>query len=133
MNNTPIKNPSNNDNTTSNNGSIITEKASTVPTFNDFAIPNEIAKIIKPTASSNATTGNNTSVTGPLALYCLTTINVAAGAVAVATDARITATDKGSLSGIIKCNPINTASTIIVVKTAWKIPIIVACLPIFLS
>ena len=34
-------------------------------------------------------------------------------------------------SGIIKLKTINAISTINVVKTAWKIPIIVACFPIF--
>ena len=78
----------------------------------------EIAKTTKPTASSSATTGSKMSVTGPFALYCLTTIRVAAGAVAVATDARTIAAGRDSLSGIIKCKPIRTASTIIVVNTA---------------
>ena len=50
----------------------------------DLAIPKEIAKMTNPTASSRATTGSNMSVTAPFALYCFTTIKVAAGAVAVA-------------------------------------------------
>ena len=39
----------------------------------------------------------------------------------------------GKTSGLISENAINATSTIRVVKTAWKIPITVACLPVFLS
>ena len=49
---------------------------------NAFEIENKIAKAISATASSKATTGINVSTTGPFALYCFMTINVAAGAVA---------------------------------------------------
>ena len=73
------------------------------------------------------------SVTGPFDLYCFTTIKVAAGAVAVATDAKTMATGSGSASGITKCKPIKTASTTTVVKTAWNTPITVACFPIFFN
>ena len=97
-----------------------------------FDIPNETAKTINPTASSNATTGKRMSVTGPFALYCLTTMRVAAGAVAEAIAPSTTAASKGNLSGIAKCNTIKTASTSNVVTTACKIPTMVACLPIYI-
>ena len=129
-NNNPITNPKPNDNTISNNGSNTIDKTSTFPKLIDLATPKLTAKTTKPTASSMATTGNKTSVTGPLALYCFTTIKVAAGAVAVATAPNTIAADKENLSGIIKCNVIKNISTIIVVNIAWKIPIIVALFPI---
>ena len=45
------------------------EITSTVPLTNVFAIPNETANTIKPTASSIATIGNKRLVRGPFALY----------------------------------------------------------------
>ncbi len=65
-------------------GERINEASDTdsTPSNNIFAIAEAIPKIIIQTASSIATTGNNVSTNGPLALYCLTTIKVAAGAVA---------------------------------------------------
>ena len=93
----------------------------------------KILETTRPTASSKATTGSRTSVTFPFALYCFTIIRVAAGAVAVATDARTMAADSVSLSGIRKCSPINTTSTIMVVNSACTTPMMVACLPILLS
>ena len=42
---------------------------STVPTLRDFATPKEIAKTTRPTASSSATMGSKSFVSGPLALY----------------------------------------------------------------
>ena len=128
-----MKNPNPKERTTSNNGSSITDNTFTAPEPSDFAIPNEIANTTKPTASSSATTGNKISVTGPFALYCLTTIKVAAGAVAVATAPSTIAAGKDNLSGIIKWRPISTTSTNKQVNNAWKTPIIVACFPIFLS
>ena len=55
-----------------------------VPSAKVFASSSDMANTIRPIASSNATTGRSVSVTIPRALYCLTTIRVAAGAVAVA-------------------------------------------------
>ena len=72
----------------------------------------------RPTASSRATTGSSTSVTGPLALYWRTTIRVAAGAVAAAIAPRVTATGIDSRSGMIKCRAISAASTHRVAKQA---------------
>ena len=54
-----------------------------------LAILNKTENKIKATASSRATTGSKVSVTGPLALYCLITNNVAAGAVAQLIAARV--------------------------------------------
>ena len=54
-----------------------------------LAILNKTENKIKATASSRATTGSKVSVTGPLALYCLITSNVAAGAVAQLIAARV--------------------------------------------
>ena len=48
--------------------------------------------------NKNATTGSNVSVTGPFALYCLITISVAAGAVAVATAPSVKISGKFSLN-----------------------------------
>ena len=63
--------------------------------------------------------GRRISVSGPFALYCLTTISVAAGAVAAATAPRTIATGRGSApSGSMKDIPMRTASTRIVVSTA---------------
>ena len=48
----------------------------------ELQIGSDTAKINNPAASSRATIGSRRSVTGPFALNCRTTINVAAGAVA---------------------------------------------------
>ena len=69
VNNSPMIRPRPKDNTTSR----IIDAALIAPELIVLAIPNEIAKTTRPTASSIATTGSKTSVTGPLALYCLTT------------------------------------------------------------
>ena len=133
LNKNPKVAPNTKDKTISNNGSKTIDKIFVEPKLIDLAIPKEIAKIINPTASSNATTGNKISVTGPFALYCFTTIKVAAGAVAVAIAANTIAADNDNLSGIIKCRQINAISTMIVVNTAWNTPIVNACFPTFLS
>ena len=54
------------------------------PTDIPLASWNKMAKRISAAASSRATTGNKVSTKVPLALYCLITIKVAAGAVALA-------------------------------------------------
>ena len=69
-----------------------------VPPLNAWAIPKLIANMMSPTASSRATIGNNRSVTGPLALYCFTTIKVAAGAVAEAMAPKVRTAGIGSTS-----------------------------------
>ena len=101
------------------------------PFSSALATPNEMANTISPTTSSRATTGSRIFVSGPSALYCFTTISVAAGAVAVATAPSVIAADSGSLSGIIKCIAISTTSTKIVATTAWNTAITIDCLPVF--
>ena len=59
-------------------------KVNCSPTAKTFANATHIENTISPIASSNATTGRSVSVTMPRALYCFTTMSVAAGAVAVA-------------------------------------------------
>ena len=65
-----------------------------VPVSRADAIPKETENRIRPTASSMATTINNSFVKGPSALYCLTTISVAAGAVAAAMAPRVMADER---------------------------------------
>ena len=64
----------------------------------DLLKENKIEKAINATASSKATTGIKVSTTGPLARYCLITINVAAGAVAQAIAPRVKISDTGNVS-----------------------------------
>ena len=64
----------------------------------DLEIENKTEKAIKATASSKATTGIRVSTTGPLALYCLITISVAAGAVAHAIAPRVKIIETGKVS-----------------------------------
>ncbi|HCX62702.1 MAG TPA: hypothetical protein DHU59_09725 [Clostridiales bacterium] len=81
----PIIAPNNIDPTISIIGSIKVVNIETSPALPiDLANATDKPKHIKAIASSIATTGNKVFVTGPFALYCLTTINVAAGAVAAA-------------------------------------------------
>ena len=108
--------------TTSRIGSSTTLITSTAPTTSALATPKDTANKTSPTASSSATMGSRISVSGPLALYCRTTISVAAGAVAEATAPSTTAAGSGSLSGIRKCRPMRAASTSSVVNTACTVP-----------
>ena len=68
-----------------------TEKESPVAMV--LAIWNKTAKSTKAEASSKATVGRSVSTTGPWALYCFTTIKVAAGAVAAAIAPKVRADD----------------------------------------
>ena len=102
----PMIAPRISENTISNSGSMITETMSRVPPAIACAMPKETENTTSPTASSSATIGSRRSVTGPFALYCLTTINVDAGAVAEAIAPSVIATGKGSTSGPSrKCSP----------------------------
>ena len=122
------------ENTISSSGSMITETMSRVPPAIACAMPKETENTTSPTASSSATIGSRRSVTGPFALYCLTTINVAAGAVAEAIAPSVIATGKGSTSGPSrKCSRTRTASTISAAIRAWITPITVAVFPVSLS
>ena len=89
------------------------------PPFKACAIPKDTAKIISPTASSSATIGSRRSVTSPFALYCRTTIKVAAGAVAAAIAPSVMAAERGSVSSPKqKCSPTSARSTSAVAVTA---------------
>ena len=98
----PISAPNNTVANSSSNGSITIEIMEALPASKAVAIPNDRAKTTSPTASSMATTINNSLVSGPLALYCLTTIKVAAGAVAAAMAPSTMALDKDRISGKIR-------------------------------
>ena len=56
----------------------------TAPLVRDCAMASDMANAARPIASSIATTESSVFVIVPCARYCRTTINVAAGAVAVA-------------------------------------------------
>ena len=100
------------------------------PPLKAWATPKEMAKIISPTASSKATIGKSKSVTGPCALYCLTTIKVAAGAVAEAMAPKTRQADKDKTSSPkTKCKTSNEVSTKIVAPRACKTPIMIVSLP----
>ena len=78
----------------SSNGLTIMAYTEIEPPAKAVAIWNKIAKRIKAAASSNATTGNKVSTNGPCARYCLITIKVAAGAVALAIADNVNANSK---------------------------------------
>ena len=82
-------------------------------------MPKERAKATRPTASSRATTGSKMSVSFPFALYCFTTIRVAAGAVAVAIAPRVIAAGRlRVLPPVISTTMTKTMSTTIIAVTA---------------
>ena len=93
------------------------------------AIPKERENSTRPTASSMATTINKSLVIGPCALYCFTTISVAAGAVAAAIAPRVMAEDIDIREGNRKWRERRAMSTTIVVITAWRIPTVIALRP----
>ena len=99
------------------------------PCSSAFAMPKEAEKSTKPTASSMATTISSRRVKGPLALYCLTTIRVAAGAVAEAMAPSVMADAIEMTSGRAKCRATRAISTSTVVITACRMPTVTACLP----
>jgi hypothetical protein len=95
----PKTNPRINEPNISIEGNAIKEKASGVtPVAITFEIDTERENKIKPKASSKATTGKSKSTNGPLALYWWITINVAAGAVAVAIAPRHKETSSGKFN-----------------------------------
>ena len=73
-----------------------------------FAMVTAKPNAISATASSSATTESSVSVTGPLALYCLMTMMVAAGAVA---DAIAPSTSEKGRSWPLMTSPSTTIST----------------------
>ena len=102
VNKSPITKPRPRDKTISIKGSKTIAKGFIPEELRERATPKDTAKTTRPTASSRATTGNKTSVTGPFALYCFITIRVAAGAVAVAIEPKTIAAERDNVSGIAK-------------------------------
>ena len=117
----------------SQTGSTRTPIMSTWPFSRALAMPKETEKSTRPTASSMATTIRSRWVRGPSALYCLTTIRVAAGAVAAAMEPRVMAEAAEITSGRIKWRASRAASTTRVVITACKMPMVMAWRPMLLS
>ena len=107
----PMTAPSAREATISMRGSTTMPSTSVCPVTRESAMPKEMANTARPTASSKATTGSRISVSLPLALYWRTTINVAAGAVAVAMAPNTMEASKEILSGMMKCRPIRATST----------------------
>ena len=114
-------------------GPAAMERRSMFPRIMALAMPKETAKTIRPTASSRATMGSRRSVSLPFALYCRTTIRVAAGAVAVAMAPRVMAAGRDRRSGFQKCSPAMARSTSTAAVRAWTMPMTKACLPVFCS
>ena len=117
-NKSPIAAPSVSESTTSSKGFTNTE-ITLIPSPEPiaFATPKETANKTSPTASSIATIGRRISVSGPFALYCFTTIRVAAGAVADAI-APSTIAAGTLITFVVTAITISTASTSKVATTA---------------
>ena len=109
------------------------EITSNEPVLSAFAMPNDTANTTRPTASSSATIGSSRSTSGPLALYCRTTISVAAGAVAVAMAPRVMACAMESLPPVASEMATSAISTTNVAVSACSTPMTNACLPVCLS
>ena len=105
----------------------------TCPLERAVAMPKETENSRRPTASSMATTSMSSRVRGPSALYCRTTIKVAAGAVADAMAPSTMAQGRVMTWGKHRCRPISTISTSTVVTTACKMPMVMAALPMAFS
>ena len=114
-------------------GSTSTLTTLIVPLSSAMATPKDAENSTRPTASSIATTISSSRVMGPSALYCRTTINVAAGAVAAAMAPSVMAEETEIASGRMKCSRISAASTISVAQTACRMPTMIACRPMVLS
>ena len=95
-----------------------------------MAIPNNTANTVSAIASSRATIGSNISTSLPLALYCLTTIKVAAGAVAVEIAPSVKACAIVNVSGYSSDTTIKQTLTKNVAAKASQKPTITAFLPI---
>ena len=100
-----------------------------VPPANAAASWNKIANKIKAAASSKATTGSNVSTNGPLALYCLMTIKVAAGAVALAIADNVKTICHDTYCGKIKWATTKAAITSTEAPKASKTVMIITLLP----
>ena len=93
------------------------------------AIWKRMEKRINATASSKATTGNKVFTNGPRALYCLMTINVAAGAVALAIADNTKTNSKEINDGKTKWRANSPPITKIEAPKASKMVIITTLLP----
>ena len=80
-----------------------------------------------------ATTIRRSRVMGPSALYCRTTISVAAGAVAAAMEPRVIAEETEMTSGRTRCRATRARSTSTVAAAAWRMPTTMAWRPMVLS
>ena len=129
----PAAAPSSSEQTISTSGSTIMESRFTCPDLSARAMPKETAKTIRPTASSSATMGSSKPVSSPCALYCRTTINVAAGAVAAAMAPRVIAAGAESRSGRAQWNASSARSTSALATHACTTPMISAARPVFFS
>ena len=92
---------------------------------------NKIENIIKAAASSRATTGSNVDTTGPLALYCLITIKVAAGAVAQEIALKTKTNSHVIFEGKIKCKIMIPTKTHSAAPSASAIVITITLLPTY--
>ena len=101
---------------------IICHTDSSLPPTITCATALHILKAISAAASSIATTGSRILVTGPCALYCRTTISVAAGAVAAAIApsimARGASKPAASSAPVTTSTAINASSSIIIMGAA---------------
>ena len=129
----PPSAPSASEQTISMSGSTTMEITSNEPVLSAFAIPNDTANTTRPTASSSATIGSSRSTSGPLALYCRTTISVAAGAVAVPMAPRVMAWAIVSLPFVTSAIATRAISIRKVAASACSTPMTNACLPVCLS
>ena len=129
----PPSAPSASEHTISISGSTTMEITSNEPVLSAFAMPNDTANTIRPTASSSATMGSSRSTSGPFALYCRTTMSVAAGAVAVAMAPSVMACAMDSLPFVSSAITISAISTRNVAASACKTPMTNACLPVCFS
>lgn len=77
--------------------------------------------------------GSSRSTSGPFALYCRTTMSVAAGAVAVAMAPSVMACAMDSLPFVSSAITISAISTRNVAASACKTPMTNACLPVCFS
>ena len=105
----------------------------TAPLASALAMPKDTENSSRPTASSMATTSISRRVIGPSALYWRTTIIVAAGAVADAIAPRVIAHGMEIIVGKHRCSAIRAISTTMVVITAWRMPMMIALLPMAFS
>ena len=130
---TPDTAPRARERTISITGSTSTVTTLTAPLSKATATPKEAEKRTRPTASSMATTIKRSLVMGPSALYCRTTISVAAGAVAAAMAPRVMAEETEMTSGRTRCKRIRAKSNRAVAATAWRMPTTMAWRPMVFS